>query len=126
MGAELLSLMNLKTYRLFSRHKGLKIENVIIISLRVDFRVSAFLLGTVGTLTVWEHRWTNDDVRTADFNLNSLKELDYKTDYKIYVNATKGKTLWMCNGQDKTEEEELGLNQVTEPTFPLPWWRAKI
>lgn len=56
MGAELLLLMNLATYRLFSIHNGLKIANLIIISLRVDFRVSACLLGTVGKLIVWQHR----------------------------------------------------------------------
>lgn len=66
MDAELLSLMNLATYRLFSLHKSLKIANLIIISLWVDFRVPASLLGK---LTVWQHRWTNDGVRTAGFNL---------------------------------------------------------
>lgn len=56
MGAELLLLMNLATSRLFSLHNSLKIANLIIFSLRVDFRLSASVFGTVGKLIVWQHR----------------------------------------------------------------------
>lgn len=56
MGAELLLLMNLATYPLFSLHNSLKTANLIIFSLRVDFRVSVSVLGTVGKLIVWQHR----------------------------------------------------------------------
>lgn len=73
MGARLLSLMNLATYRLFSLHRGLKIANLIIISLRVDFKVSASLLKTVGELIVWQHKRTNYDMRTG-FNLIELPQ----------------------------------------------------
>lgn len=52
MGAELLSLMNLATHILFSFHKGLTIENLVIISVGVELRASTSLLGTTGKLIV--------------------------------------------------------------------------
>lgn len=60
------------------------------------------------------------------FWLNWLKDCDCKTDYKIYINATKGQTLQMCNGQDKTEKRELGIKPSGWTNIPTVMMKSSF